>query len=591
MHRISKVSIVNFKSVREAEIPLAAYTPLVGYNNAGKTNILQALSWVIKKYSLQISDFYNPEAPVSVTAELSGINADVLEALEQNHRNRIEPLVVDGTITLRRTQTLPGASVSQIRLEILQVQDGEEQWVANPAGIDQAIGRMFPDPIFIGAMENATEDVGKFASGTTIGKLIKEIIGPVAERNADQVTDALAQVASRLSADGEEKDEALVDLDAQIQTELGRFFPGVVAKTHIQTPEFSDFLKSATIKIYDQQYDQGTGRDASSFGHGAQRSVQIALVKCLSEVRRQAVANEARTTLLLIDEPELYLHPQAIEVVRASLSRLSTEGYQVAFSTHSANMIARSDAPNALLIRRSQENGTTCFPRIADAVRGAIEDADHQAATLFALSNSTRVLFSEKVVLAEGKTEQTLLPDLFQHEAGCSFEEDKLGLVSLGSSSDVPKALPVLAAMGIPTKAVVDLDFAFRPAIQNGLIADDHAAIQGCRSILNRLKADGRIDLAEDGFPKKSGEITAAKAFELMASETESRDHIDAIQEHFVQRGIWVWTDGTIETHLGLEAKTASAHSNFLSSFQNEAFRDSLPNYENVREMLNWLRQ
>ena len=275
----------------------------------------------------------------------------------------------------------------------------------------------------------------------------------------------------------------------------------------------------------------------------------------------------------------------------ASLSRLAAEGYQIAFSTHSANMIARSDAPNALLIRRTPQDGTICFPRMADAVREAIAGAAHQSATLFALSNSTRLLFSEKVVLAEGKTEQTLLPDLFQYEADCSLEEYKLGLVSLGSSSDVPKALPVLAAMGIPTKAVVDLDFAFRPAIQHELIADDHAAVLGCKAVLTRLKNEGKIDLAEDGFPKKFGEVTAAKAYEIMAAEVDAREHIDAIHAHFKGQGVWVWTDGTIEKHLGLEGKTASVHSTFLSSFPDMEFRRALPNYENVQLMLAWLRE
>ena len=226
-----------------------------------------------------------------VTATISGVDDNVLDALDQNHRSRIQPFIKEGEITLRRSQTTPGASSNQITFEIRTEQDGEEKWETNPTGIDQAITSMFPDPIFIGAMENATEDVGKFASGTTIGKLIKEIIEPVAARNSGPVTTALAQVASRLSADGDDKDETLVELDAQIEAELARFFPGVAAKTHIQTPDFSDFLKSATIKIYDQQHDQGTGRDASSFGHGAQRSVQIALIKCLSEIRKNAVGN------------------------------------------------------------------------------------------------------------------------------------------------------------------------------------------------------------------------------------------------------------------------------------------------------------
>lgn len=364
----------------------------------------------------------------------------------------------------------------------------------------------------------------------------------------------------------------------------------MVAKTHIQTPEFEDILKSATIEIYDQQYDQKNGRDASSFGHGAQRSVQIALIKCLSEIKRQAAGNEARTTLLLIDEPELYLHPQAIEVVRASLRRLAGEGYQVAFSTHSANMIARGDAPNALLVRRTAEDGTTCFPRLADAVRTAIDDAAHQSEALFALSNSTKVLFSEKVVLAEGKTEQTLLPDIFAREVGCSLEEDKLGLVTIGGSGDVPKAATVLSAMGIPTKAVVDLDFAFRPAIQSGLIAADNAAIVACKAILERLRDEGKISIAEDGFPKKQGELSAAKSFEIMAQEADAKPHIDAIHNHLVEAGIWCWKLGTVESHLGLTAKTPAAHLAFLNSFGEAAFREALPGYDDVQGMIAWLR-
>lgn len=298
MHRVSKTRVQNFKSIKDAEFHLSPYTPLVGYNNAGKTNILQSLSWIVKRTSLQASDFFDPAQSVTITAEISGIDAGVLDALGGQHRQRIEPFAVDGKIIIPRTQLKPAQSTTAIRFEVLSDANG---WVVDPNGIDPAIAHLFPEPISIGAMENATDDVGKYAAGTTIGKLIKEIVDDVAARNAGQVTAALTDVASRLSADGAAKDETLVDLDRRIQTELNKFFPGVTAKTHIQVPEFGDFFKSATIKIYDNQYDNANGRDASSFGHGAQRSVQIALIKCLSEIKRAAAANAARTTLLLLD--------------------------------------------------------------------------------------------------------------------------------------------------------------------------------------------------------------------------------------------------------------------------------------------------
>lgn len=38
---------------------------------------------------------------------------------------------------------------------------------------------LFPDPIHIGAMENSEEDSSKSKAGTTIGKLLAEIIEPI----------------------------------------------------------------------------------------------------------------------------------------------------------------------------------------------------------------------------------------------------------------------------------------------------------------------------------------------------------------------------------------------------------------------------
>ena len=64
------------------------------------------------------------------------------------------------------------------------------------------------------------------------------------------------------------------------------------------------------------------GRDVSALGHGAQRSIQMALVRHLADIKRDS-GEQASNTILLIDEPELYLHPQAIEVLRDALKTLS----------------------------------------------------------------------------------------------------------------------------------------------------------------------------------------------------------------------------------------------------------------------------
>jgi putative ATP-dependent endonuclease of the OLD family len=589
LHHISELKIQGFKSISNATFPLSYYTPLVGYNNAGKTNILKAAGWVIKKTSLTAEDFHNINSAVTVEAEISGIGADVLEALDAGHRARIEPLITEGKIRIRRSQATPGQAASAIRFEVLKEEGGQMVWAFNPTGIDAAIGGLFPEPIFIGAMENATEDVAKFGSGTTIGKLLKEIMGPVIERHSPAVADALQAVGRQLSANSIEKDETLTNLDVSIQGELSKLFPGVTAKTHIPVPDFADFMKSATIRIFEAGYEDADGRDASSFGHGAQRSIQIALIKCLAEVRRAAGGNAARTTLLLIDEPELYLHPQAIEVVRAALSRLAGEGYQIIITTHSANMIARSDAKNALLIRRNVADGTNCYPRMKDVVARAIADAEHQSEALFALSNSTKVLFSERVVITEGKTEKIILPAVFDNLFHSTPGEEKIGLVDIGGVHNIPDTMRILRAMGLPCKAVVDLDFVFRTAPAKELILVDHPDLLACKAIFNRLAGEGRVGLDETGLPKKHGGNPAIMAFELIAQEADAMPHIDRLFEAMLVHDIWLWKKGAIEAYLNI-AKTDTARMAFVNRLPEQAYRDALPDYPAIAEAMNWLR-
>ena len=463
-------------------------------------------------------------------------------------------------------------------------------WINNPAGIDNAISALFPDPIFIGAMEDATEDVGKFGASTVIGKLLKEIKDEVITRHSPSVADALEKVGRKLSANSDEKDESLASLDKSIQQQLKDLFPGVSAKTHIPVPEFSEFIKSATIRIFEDEYESPDGRDVSSLGHGTQRSIQIALIQCLAEARRKAKGESSRTTLLLIDEPELYLHPQAIEVVRAALKRLTDNDYQVVMSTHSANMISRSDAESTLLIRNNTDKGTHCYGRMKDAVRLAIKDFDSQSQTLFALSNSSKILFSDSVVIVEGKTELILLPEIFQKKIDHTPDEVKLGFVELGGATNVPNAMKVLKSMSVPCKAIVDLDFAFTVAVNNALIDPKDVNISKCKSVLKELEESGKIDLNAQGLPKnKNSRVSAAKAFEFLASHDSAKPYILKLHEELKSKGIWIWTMGTIESQLGIE-KGSNAQRVFIENLKDDPSKVISPGYEIVVEAMEWLQ-
>ena len=147
----------------------------------------------------------------------------------------------------------------------------------------------------------------------------------------------------------------MTDFDTQVNDKLDAFFPDINVKVHVPTPDVKEVFTKGTIKVYENQ--NGVGSDVSSLGHGAQRSIQMTLIRHLADLKI-ASQETSTTTLLLIDEPELYLHPQAVEILRNSLKVLSNQGYQIVFSTHSPFMVTQKDIGNTLLIRKNSTLGT-----------------------------------------------------------------------------------------------------------------------------------------------------------------------------------------------------------------------------------------
>lgn len=578
MHLITKIKIKNFKSIKECSLELTNYTPLVGYNNAGKSNILKALKWLLAKSSLDESYFNDKTEAIVVEGRIEGITEEILNLLTQAQKNSIEPYIVEQKLDIKRVQSSPSISAKYINLEVKRI--NEEEWYTNPNGLDAALKKLFPDPIEIGAMENAAEDVTKSKNHTTIGKLIAEIMEPIEENHTTAITKALDDLKKKFDADGEERAEELSSFDREATEKLQDFFPGISIKLHVPTPIIKDIFKSGTLRVY----ENGIGRDLTSFGHGTQRTIQMTLIQYLAELKQGSIARTSNT-LLLIDEPELYLHPQAIEQVRYGLKILSNNGYQVVFSTHSPQMIPSEDIKHTLLIRKNETDGTHSRKRLKNAVEEAERELTSQFELLFSLENANQILFSEKVLLAEGKTEKRLLPYIFQKFHNQSLGQCKIAFTDLGGSANTYKAMKVLEKMDLPCKAIVDLDFAFKEAPKNGLLEDDDNDLVNCK---NKFSQNPDIELSEDGLPKKSGKLNAAQAYKWLSEQEDIKENIENLHNKLKENNIWLWTKGAIEEHLGLQGKNETEWAKFKKRLDEEIFEDII-NDDKVKEMLNWL--
>lgn len=567
-HRISQIKIDNYKSIISETLDISDYTPLIGYNNAGKTNILNAIKWLLRKSSLGSDSFNQTNTAVTMEGVIDGIDNALLNLLPANHRNSIQPYIVNDQLKIKRVQNQPNETATNIRLFVYNPNAvaPDPSWVANPNGIDNALAVLFPEPIHIGAMENSEEDVSKSKAGTTIGKLLSEIIEPIENQYGVQVRGILDGLRGLLDADGLNRAPELTQFDTEVNQKIGNFFPDINIKLHVPIPELKEVFNKGTIKVYELQ--SPLGRDISSLGHGAQRSIQMALVRHLAELKR-AAQNHVTTTLLLIDEPELYLHPQAIEIIRDALKTLSTQGYQVVFSTHSAMMVTHEDVANAILIRKRHPQGTYKRQTLKAAIPLVVADAPSQLQLMFSLSNSTNILFSEKVVLTEGKTEQRVLPKIFEKVTGKTLGIYKYALVRQGGVASTRKSMMVLTAMDLPTKSIVDLDYAFRNAVSDGFLHASDIDLAACHQHMSQIALGNGIALEADGYPtNKNSSMSAAQAIAFLAAELPIQQNIMNLHAKLLLHNIWLWKKGAIEEHLGLVGKTEQVWANFVNQLK-----------------------
>ena len=582
MHALTHVRIVNFKSCIDASFDLADFTPLVGVNNGGKSNILSGIKWLIRPSALSATDFNDPKNPIFVEGVISGITAEVLSGLDDSHRTKMEPLCADQILEIRRIQSAPSKTVKDIDLQIKGEDTGE--WKKAPTGIPNAISALLPEPIEIGAMENAAEDAAKFKTSTTIGKLIGDIVDPIRDEHGEAIRQELDGLRKKLSADGEDRPEQLLNFDKIANTVLSTFFPDVTIRLHIPTPEVDDLFKTGTIKAYEED---GVGRDITSLGHGAQRAIQMALVQCLADKTATATKSAVRK-LLIVEEPELYLHPHGIEQVRVSLKKLSKAAYQVLVATHSPLMISATDVPDTLLIRKTAEHGTEARETLRSAVDTAMKDHPSQADMLFSLSNSSQILFADRVILAEGKTEHRLIPSLFEIASKRTLGLTKIALIGQGGVDNTPKSMRILDAIDLPCKAIVDLDYAFRGALREGLIADDDEDAQKCREVLKKIADAGECNLDREGLPTGGGELSPIEVYARLAEDTEAAPRIESLHAKLLEKNIWLWKFGAIENHLGLQTKSEQGWANFLEDIRTSEF-DSIPDKSGVLDFLDWI--
>jgi len=312
----------------------------------------------------------------------------------------------------------------------------------------------------------------------------------------------------------------------------------------------------------------------------------MALIQLLANYTHQVNAGTAGTVVLLIDEPELYLHPQAIEILRESLKNLSRNNFQVIFSTHSPLLIGKDDVLNTSIVVKDANGHTGLRAKLASA-SNTINTHPHQAGVIFSIQNATFLLFSEKVLIAEGKTERMVIPDIYKHVNGRTMNSSKICLVEASGAGSIKPMMDILRAVGYAPKSIVDLDYVFKSATSLGLIPANDPDLIACKNWFQSNYVTHQFTINPgDALPCKGGNLSAEDAYKVMASHMSTE--VGNLSLKMRQSNIWVWSGGAIEAHLGID-KTDSARINFIHTLNTNRNLNHAATPQEIVDVAHWI--
>lgn len=161
----------------------------------------------------------------------------------------------------------------------------------------------------------------------------------------------------------------------------------------------TDLLKSTNSSIHIDSLKQ-TEMPLSNQGTGLQRMSLIYLIQNMIEKK---LMGESDNKLLLIDEPEAFLHPEAVRALSRSLYKIG-EKMPLMISTHSPILIDLSEKHTSIQVFRVGEKEAI---ELYKSFRVRFDDDDIQNMKILNYVDSyvNEFFFADKVLIVEGDTE------------------------------------------------------------------------------------------------------------------------------------------------------------------------------------------
>ena len=416
--RLEEIRIQNYRSIDDVTLrfPLNKPVVLLGPNNAGKTNILSAIQTVqsLNANNDQGMGKLNEDGTISYTEDAIGkffANREIKRLWQESNEAGCYAGVTDSTVISLSFEDKEGRVIEK---EIsFQYDSGKKKFL--PKETIKALSIWAPVPAekkFFTAAFYEKDDESKLKEGSWQKDLFDSIRNGI-ERSIDQVAGFQG-----LSLDTKQPHTA-----ASNPFNLG-------------DGEKSYFLRLNPLESAEKLAKLSKNIDSDTPHH-----------------------------LVLIDEPETHLHPNAEEELLEGIEKACQEGVQVVYATHSENFLSADNIEG--FVRVYKENGITKVRQLmtdyelSSTCDKKLPIGDYWSVKLN--SDQLKGFFADVILLVEGQTEQYAFPVYLTRSF---LSENGIQIVPCYSKSAIPTYWRLFTAYGYKCFIVFDHDDDIPPKLE-----------------------------------------------------------------------------------------------------------------------------
>lgn len=429
--RIIELEIQNFKSIRQLHIAgIENALILVGKNNTGKTAVLDAIRAVHGQYEIQDEDFLEdyPNIEIEVSLEL---DEDDLRCMQQegvvSPYRRYESWYKDFC------EKLPSYQGGTLAFTFIANRAGKIRYSDGYQKNNSYIPQILPKVYYIDVQRNLSqfqenilmlqedELLKQMRSGCCMFDRAKKCnhcfscIGLLYQKTTEELN--AFETAKLL-------DYKLyqLNLDAFSQQVNDNFRKnGGNEQIFYSMNRDIEKMLSVTAEVYNEKQEKYKPVDC--MGKGMRSIYMLSLLETYEEKSRK------NADIIMVEDPEIFLHPKLQKVSGDILYRLS-KGNQVIFSTHSPNLLANFNSRQI----RQMVQGEDGYSEICEKtdISAVLDDLGYSANDLM------NVNF---VFIVEGKQDKTRLPLLLKKYYSETYDREgnlfRIAIVTTNSCTNI----------------------------------------------------------------------------------------------------------------------------------------------------------